>query len=121
MDNDDGGSTLPTGMAPLEGGFENPTLPPPLVEGTLPDFDGDGTMDKAGILVTMTGDYDVGGGGAKETTPPTIPLSAPIHHRARIAPHAHKNAPPPSPQAVLSVAHGIVSPLKARLCPDKLS
>ena len=121
MDNDDGGSTLPTGMAPLEGGFENPTLPPPLVEGTLPDFDGDGTMDKAGMLVTMTGDYDVGGGGAKETTPPTIPLSAPIHHRARIAPHAHKNAPPPSPQAVVSVAHGIVSPLKARLCPDKLS
>ena len=98
MDNDDGGSTLPTGMAPLEGGFENPTLPPPLVEGTLPDFDGDGTMDKAGMLVTMTGDYDVGGGGAKETTPPTIPLPPPSITALALHRTPTRMLPPPRPK-----------------------
>ena len=103
IDGNDGSSMLPTGLAPLEGGFENagPKLMPPLVKGTLPDVNGEGTKDKV-VMVMMTGTDNLGGNGADKMTPPTIPLSAPTHHRARIAPHAHKNAPPPlAPSSVV--------------------
>jgi hypothetical protein len=100
IDGNDGSSMLPTGMAPLEGGFENagPKLMPPLVKGTLPDVNGEGTKDKV-VMVMMTGTDNLGGNGADKMTPPTIPLSAPIHHRARIAHHAPQEcSPPPRPQ-----------------------
>ena len=121
------GSMLPTSMAPLEGGFKNaePMLLPLLIEGTLPDVNGKG--NKVG-MVMMTGDDYVGGDGTDKavgslmTTPPTIPLSAPIHHHTCIAWHAPQERFPSMPPSLLSSPMALLhGPLKARLCPAKLS
>ena len=122
------GPTLPTGMAPPDGGFENagPTLPPPLVEGTLPDVDGEGAEDEAGIVTTI-GDDDVGGDGADEavgegSSTPAIPPPPPPAITALASQGTPSDASPPSAPSTLSSptasSHGL---LKARLCPAKLA